>query len=175
MPHWYEIYEAPTIRKAAKHRLRRQAVLFALFASAVVVLAPIVALHAHHGMAYAAIGGSVLALYAAGLMTRLRAQRRTVWSVKLSFREIIGTDAGGHRTRVLWAAVQHLDVRSDGLCIRAQGGTRLHIPDAFPDYTHLAHRIVEYAEAYNCEVALDGRPWEAVSIHALISLLEETA
>jgi hypothetical protein len=135
------------------------------------------ALPAEGGDSLAMAAGVVAAAAAAWLVAGLRAIRDLVWRVKLSVRRVIGYDLTQQRVSLVWGDVDCLEIDRRGILIRGRDETgtpsRLRVPPAFPEFSALSHRLVDYAEAYGRPIYVDGRPWQLIDLHAVYPFLQE--
>ena len=104
-------------------------------------------------------------------MVQLAREHRRLWRVELSVRHVVGHDAAGRRQALAWSAVDRIDVTDAGLLLVGdeEGGqrTQLLISVSMPDFSTLAHRAVEYAEAHRRTICVDGCPIELMDLVAL--------
>ena len=172
MAEWFEVYEDAPGRRATSFRQRRLVVGFALASGAIVALAPVAALAwPAHSLAVAVVAALLLSGYAAWLVRRLVALRRTVWRLDLSVYHVVGHDASGARRVLAWADVTYVDVADGGLEVTGRRmGRRVQfvVPPGFPDEGRVAHRVVRYAEAFRRPVYVDGRAVESLDVRALV-------
>ena len=179
MADWAQVYDDDVALDDARSRVRRLVIGFALVSGALVSAAPVVTLvggaHAHL-MAVAC--GVLLTVSAVVVMVRLAREHRRIWRVELSVHRAVGYDAVGRRRALPWSGVARVEVTTAGIAIsgRDEGGhrARLLIPQGMPDYTGLAHRAVEYAEAHRRPVWVEGQPVADIDLALLDPSLRST-
>jgi hypothetical protein len=176
MSEWYEVFDDERGLHEARVRIGRRAVLFGVVGVALGVSAFV--LPAGGGDRVALVAALAAAASALWLVRGLRQIRDLVWCVKLSVRRVIGYDLTQKRMALAWPDVDCVEIDRRGMLIRGRDETgsvcRLRVAPAFPDYVRLAHRFVDYAEAYSRPVYIDGRPWQLLDLYAVYPFLSET-
>jgi hypothetical protein len=176
MSEWYEVFDDERGLHRARVRVGRRAVVFGI--SGVVLALSAFVLPAGGGDRVALVAGLAAAGSAFWLVRGLRDIRDLVWCVKLSVRRVIGYDLTQKRMALAWPDVDCVEIDRRGMLIRGRDETgavcRLRVGPTFPDYVRLAHRFVDYAEAYTRPVYIDGRPWQLLDLHAVYPFLRET-
>lgn len=172
MAEWFQVFDDERVLVSVRTEARRLVVVFALASGGLVALAPVSTLVVPpYAGAVALACGALLSVYAVWLLRRLGRLHSRPWRVELSFRRAVVHDAGGRRVTLAWQALDRVDVRTDGLALVGRTAlgrrVRVHISAATPQFTTLAHRAVEYAEAFGRPVWVEGQPWEAADITAL--------
>ena len=171
MAEWFEVYEDAVGLEAARSRLRRLAIGFALASGALVAGAPVAAVTwPRHSLAVALAAGALLIGHGLWLSVRVARIRRAVWRLDVSVHHVVGHDVSGLRRVLGWADVTWVDVSGMGVeVVGRRMGRRVSfvVPASFPDFPHIGNRVVRYAEAFRRPVFVDGRPTEALSIDAL--------
>ena len=176
MPCWHEVFDNQDALLLSRQRVRGLTRRYAFAALVVALGAPLAIIHLPGGAWMATV--AAVALIAAGvwLALALRRLHGIAWCVRLSFHELVA-DFGRRRTAFRWEELQRVELDDDGLLLIGPdtGGAlrRLRLPDSFPDYVRLSHRVVEYAEAHRRPVYLDGRPWQLLDVDALYPFLRE--
>ncbi len=176
MSEWYEVFDDERGLHGARARVGRRAVVFGIMG--VALAASAFTLPEGGGDKVALIAGLASATSALWLVQGLRAIRDLVWCVKLSVRRVIGYDLTQKRMALAWPDVDCVEIDKRGMLIRGRDETgaacRLRVAPEFPDYVRLAHRFVDYAEAYSRPVYIDGRPWQLIDLAAVYPFLGET-
>lgn len=179
MADWSQVYDDDLALDDARSRVRRLVIGFALLSGALVSAAPLATVvggaQAH---VMAAACGVLLTVSAVVVTVRLAREHRRIWRVELSVHHAVGHDAVGRRRALPWSGVEAVDVTAGGIVISGldEGGhrARLLAPIGMPDYTALAHRAVEYAEAHGRAVWVDGEPVDAIDLALLDPSLRPT-
>ena len=179
MSTWSQVFDDDQVLEEARRKARRCVFAFAAAAGALVSLAPLAALSEVTDAASIAIFcGTLLAISAAVAMITLAREYRRLWRIELSVRRFVGYDAAGRRRAVAWPGVIRVDVTDEGLTVRGRDesghGAQLSVSSRMPNYTTLAHRAVEYAEAHGQLVCVDGAPVGELDLVELFPALCET-
>ena len=176
MPSWHEVFDNQDALLRSRQRVRGLTRWYGLAALGVALGAPLAIIHLPGGTWLAA--GAALVLIVAGvwLTLVLRQLYAVAWCVRISFHELVA-DFGRRRTAFRWEELQRVELDDEGIILVGPdtGGAvrRLRLPDSFPEYTRLSHRVVEYAEAHRRPVYLDGQPWQLLDVDALYPFLRE--
>ena len=175
MAEWFEVYDAKGVLVRARRRSTRLVWIYALVSGALVAAAPIAMLMLPRGgETIATLCAVVLVMYGLWLIVRLNQIHRKLWRPDVSVHRALGFDTGRRSRALAWPNVHQVEVEADGLTLvgRTHGSwVRLHVPKTFPHYTALAHRVVEYAEAHDRPVWLDGQPWQALDLASVYPFL----
>ena len=179
MSTWSQVFDDDRVLEEARRRARRCVVGFALVAGALVSLAPLATLSERaDATMIAVVCGVLLAGVAMGAMLFLAREYRRLWRIELSVGRFVGHDAAGRRRALPWTGVVRVDVTDAGLVVvgpdEAGHGARLTVSSAMPDYSALAHRAVEYAEAHGRTVCVDGLPVADLDLVELFPALCES-
>lgn len=178
MAEWFEVYDAKGVLVRARRRANRLVWVFALVSGGLVAAAPVATfVLPRGGFAVAVACAAVLVVHGVWLVVRLSQIHRKLWRLDLSVHRALGFDTGRRSRALTWVDVHRVEVGGGGLTIvgRTHGSwVRLRVPAAFPRYTSLAHRVVEYAEAHGRPIWVDGRPWQTLDIGALYALASQT-
>lgn len=175
MAEWFEVYNAKGVLVRARRRARRLMWTYALVSAVLIAVAPVAAfVLPRGGFAVAVLSAVVLVAYGIWLILRLNHIHRTLWRFDVSVHRALGFDTGRRSRALTWSNVQQVEVEDSGLTLvgRTHGSwVRLRIPRSFPRYTALAHRVVDYAEAHNRPVWVDGQPWQLLDVETLYPFL----
>ena len=169
MAEWFQVFDDERVLVSVRTEARRLVIAFALVSGALVALAPLSTLVAPAYAGFVALGcGAALTAYAAWLLRRLGQLHGRLWRIELSFRRVVAHDAGGRRVSLAWRALDHIDVRADGVVLSGRTDlgrrVRVRVSASMPQFASLGHRAVEYAEAFGRPVWVEGRPWEAIDV-----------
>lgn len=180
MADWAQVYDDDDALDDARLRVRRLVVGFALVSGALVSAAPVATVvGGAQASIMAALCGVMLTASAVTVMVRLAREHRRIWRVELSVHKAVGYDAVGRRRALPWFTVERVAVTEAGIEIAGldEGGhrARLLAPLHMPDYTALAHRAVEYAEAHGCPVWIGDTPIDDLELSLLDPSLCPTA
>lgn len=124
------------------------------------------------------IGGLMLALWlgvGGWAAWRLQQLHRVAWCLKLSAQGLEAYDYTRHRLRLPWARLQRVEVTDAGIRLVGSGGQRIRVPDRFPDFPALSHRLTRRAEAHGVPLWIDGRPYQDLDVYALFPSLMDDA
>lgn len=182
MAEWFEVYNAKGVLVRARRRANRLMWIYALVSGTLVAVAPVaVFVLPEGGFAIAGACAIGLVVYGVWLIVRLNRIHRKLWRLDVSVHRVLGFDTGRRSRALIWSNVQQVEIETSGLTLvgRTHGAwVRLRVPKTFPHYTDLAHRVVEYAEAHNRPVWVDGQPWQTLDLAVLypfLSAVQETA
>jgi hypothetical protein len=175
---WSDTYDDETVRTAARRSANGMMVRFALVSGALVALAPVSTLLVPSmGLILPAACLLVLVVHAGILAVRLRRVHNVVWRIEMSIHGVTLIEAGGLRRRSAWQQVERVDVRTCGIEVvlrpearRAAG--RMLVPESFRGHAALARRLLDYAEATNVAVWVEGQPWQEVGLAAVYESLK---
>lgn len=175
MAEWFEVYDAKGVLRRARRRASRLVWTYALVSGVLIAAAPVAMfVLPRGGMPVAGLCAFGLVGYGIWLMIRLNQIHRKLWRFDVSVHRALGYDTGRRSRALTWSNVYQVEVDDSGLTLvgRTHGSwVRLQIPKTFPKYTSLAHRVVDYAEAHDRPVWVDGRPWEMLDLQALYPFL----
>ena len=175
MAEWFEVYDSKRVLIRARRRATRLVWIFALISGALVAAAPVaVFVFPDVGVAVAGTCGIGLVLYGIWMIARLSQIHGKLWRIDLSVHRALGFDTGRRSRALAWPNVHQVDIDDSGLLLvgRTHGAwVRLQIPSTFPHYTALSHRVVEYAEAHDRPVWVDGKPWQSLDLEVLYPFL----
>ncbi|GAB5534573.1 MAG: hypothetical protein Rubg2KO_08220 [Rubricoccaceae bacterium] len=168
MAEWFEVYDAKGVLLRARRRATRLVWIYALVSGALVAAAPIAMFVLPRGGVAVAVTCAIgLVMYGLWLIIRLNQIHSKLWRFDVSVHRALGFDTGRRSRALAWPDVHQVEIESDGLTLvgRTHGSwVRLHVPTSFPHYTALAHRVIEYAEAHDRPVWLDGHPWQELDL-----------
>lgn len=176
MSTWSQVFADDRVLEGARLRVRRFVLAFAVTSGALVGLAPLATLSPHLDATIAAlVCGTVLSLCAGVVMVVLGREYRRLWRIELSFRRFVGYDAAGRRSTLPWSDIDRVDVSAEGLSVTGRTptgrSTSLSVDSSMPQFTLLAHRAVECAEAHGRTVCVEGIPIEEIDLVALLPSL----
>lgn len=176
MAEWFEVYDAKGVLVRARRRARRLMWAYAAVSGTLISVAPVaVFVLRRGGFAVAVLSALGLVVYGVWLIARLNQIHRKLWRIDVSVHRALGFDTGRRSRALAWSNVEQVEVEDAGLTLvgRTHGAwVRLQVPRSFPRYTALAHRIVEYAEAHNRPVWIDGQPWQSLDLNVVYPFLD---
>ena len=180
MAEWYEVFDNEQVQFDTRRRVARLGGALVVLTGAVVGLLPVLWHLLPSGLLAIGIGGGLLLGVFAWASRAFLQLRSVVWCVKLSVHRIVGYDYARRKAVLSWTEVERVELDAAGLLIveaPAEGrpGRVLRIPFLFPDFAHLSHRVVEYAEAHGLPVCVDGRPWQLLDVSALYPFMAACA
>lgn len=177
MAYWYEVYDNQDVLLSTRQRVGRLTTIYSLATLTIAAVAPLLIVHVRGGVWVAGFCGVALLFGGLYVYHALRKLGAVAWCVKLSIHHLFA-DFGRRRTTIPWSSVTRLDVDDEGLIVVGldENGApqRLRIPNAFPRFSQLSHRMVEYAEAHNRPIFVEGRPWELLDPYELYPFLRDT-
>ena len=177
MADWYEVFDYEEVLYATRQRVGRALTGFAAVAAGVVVAVPLVAPRLPNGEWLAVVAAVLLLVAGLRLVRRMIALRSVVWCVKLSVHRVVGYDYGRRTLAFSWRQVERVELDGEGLRVIGtdeQGARRaLRVPRLFPQFATLSHRAVDYAEAFDCPIYVDGQPWQLLDVHAVYPFLRD--
>lgn len=176
MGSWYEVYDAEVVQKRARRQVSHVVTGVAVSVSMGLALVPVAYLYAPSPALGLLVLCTAVVLSIAWATYRVLAMRSLMWCVKISVHRLVGYDYARRRTELAWTDVERVEVDREGLRVvgvpqRGRPGTVLFISSDFPDYVHLSHRVVEYAEAHRLPICLHGRPWQLLELGVLYPFL----
>ena len=179
MSTWSQTFDDDRVLDEARSHARRCVVVFAGVSGALVCLAPLSTLSPRlDATVVALVSGALLSVCAGVVMVILGREYRRLWRIELSMGRFVGYDAAGRRSSLPWARVHRVDISRDGLLVAGRDergrGTRLTVAAGIPQFTVLAHRAVEYAEAHGRTVCVEGTPLDDLDLATLLPSLCET-
>jgi hypothetical protein len=180
MAEWYEVYDNEQVQFETRKRVARLVGIVVVLAGATLGLAPVLA-HVFSSVLIAVGLAGGLLLGTLIWTSRVFLQLRSVmWCVKLSVHRVVGYDYARRKVVLPWTEIERVGLDGDGLLIAGaprdgRPGRILRIPFLFPDFSHLSHRVVEYAEAHGLPVCLDGRPWQFLDVSTLYPFMAACA
>ncbi|MEM8600189.1 MAG: hypothetical protein AAGF99_09740 [Bacteroidota bacterium] len=175
MPDWYEVYDNEQVLVQTRERVGRLTIGTSLLAGAVVSFAPLMVLHFDYGVVWAGLLAALLMAALGWAALDYLHQRCVVWCVKLSMQRIIGYDFARRTLQLEWTSVARVELDAEGLLVVGEAGERplpvvLKIPQHYPDFATLSHRVVEYAEAHHVPVHVEGQPLDALDVGAVFGV-----
>ncbi|HYE96200.1 MAG TPA: hypothetical protein VD962_08320 [Rubricoccaceae bacterium] len=173
----YEVFDDEEVLSQTRLRAYQALLRGAAATGALVAVAALLAMRGALSPPAVVLSGLLVAAVCVLVLREVTALRRVVWCVKLSVRRAVGYDYGRRRTALPWATLARVEVTREGLLLVGpdEGGRAraIHVSHRFPEYALLSHRVVEYAEAFNRPVYVDGQPWQLLDVHALYPFLRE--
>ncbi|MEO0557260.1 MAG: hypothetical protein AAF170_03645 [Bacteroidota bacterium] len=177
MAEWFEVYDAKGVLLRARRRATRVVWIFALVSGVLITIAPVAMFVLPEGGLALAVACAVgMAMHGLWLILRLNQIHSKLWRFDVSVHQALGFDTGRRSRALAWPDVHQVEIESDGLKLvgRTHGSwVRLHVPHTFPQYTALAHRVVEYAEAHGRPVWVDGQPWQALDLEKVYPFIAQ--
>lgn len=179
MSTWSQVFDDDRVLEEARVRVRRCVTAFALSSGVLVSLAPLSTLSPRlDATVVALVCGALLSVSACVVMVVLGREYRRLWRIELSVGRFVGYDAAGRRSALPWRDVQRVDVTPTGLVVAGRDASdrpvRLSVAMEMPQFTDLAHRAVEYAEAHGRTVCVDGVPLDDLDLVALLPTICES-
>lgn len=171
MSDWYEVYDNEQVQQRTRKQVGRIVLGVIIGLSAMAVILPLMLFQFGIPAAVIILVGLAVLVLVAAASRELLQLRRVTWCVKVSVHRIVGYDYARRKAVIPWPDVERVDVEPDGLLIVGRPTTSrppvLQIPTLFPEFPHLSHRIVEYAEAHGIPICVDGRPWQLLDLSTL--------
>jgi len=179
MADWYEVFDNEQVQFDSRKRVGRLAGALVVGFGVVVILTPLLLLWLSSLLLVTGIVSTLLVAMVVWASYAFLRFRSVVWCVKLSVHRVVGYDYARRRTILSWADIERIELDSDSLSIVAspkdgRPGRVLRVPHVFPDFAHLSHRAVEYAEAHGLPVCIEGRPWQLLDVATLYPFLADT-
>ena len=175
MSYWYEVFDNEQVQLAT----RRQAAKLTAWVVVGVLCTVAALIFGHAGYVSMPLAGVFFLFFWLAVVRvfarRMRRLRRVVWCLKLSDRHLVGYDYTRRKTVLDWTKLQRVEIGSEGLVLRGPELCFFEISHQFPDFAHLSHRILYYAEFYDVPIYVDGRPWQDVDVYHLFPFLDQGA
>lgn len=169
---WIEIYDNEQVQWYLRQRVTNLAAGIVASVSLAVFACSVSGMNVvPYGRVLIAI--AVSALVAAALTgIRILRLRTRVWCIKLSPHMVMGYDYRRKATTLCWSDVSRINVGAEGVLIAGKLGGSIFLPQLFPDYAHISHRILDLAELHRLPVHVEG---QSIADTDVFDLLPELA
>ncbi len=180
MADWYEVFDNEEVQLDTRKHVGRLAGALVVGFGAILGLTPLLLLWVPSLVLVTTLVSGSLAVMVVGASYAFLRLRSVVWCVKLSVHRVVGYDYARRKTVLSWAEIERVELDKTSLSIVAapkdgRPSRVLRVPHVFPDFAHLSHRTVEYAEAHGLPVCVEGRPWQLLDVGRLYPFLTDIA